>query len=222
MTSPHKGTPTPAPYDREVARILGELAGAASLCWNPRPTGEFDSGAATKFVDQALRSLAATNPVEGRCRRHGGDDMPSTCPDCRREAQESPAGSALRELDDAIKSYTEYPNYGRRDQRSSEWIAALLQRARDRIVEQETLINDQRTTADTNYRTMVDAGKRIAELERELAEARAAHNELLYAVARKFPNETRHQTALRYIRQAEMLAGAESGAAIAAERKETK
>jgi hypothetical protein len=29
------------------------------------------------------------------------------------------------------------------------------------------------------------------------------YNELIYAVARKFPNETRHQTALRYIREAE-------------------
>jgi hypothetical protein len=29
--------------------------------------------------------------------------------------------------------------------------------------------------------------------------------ELLYEVARKFPNETRHQTALRYIRNAEIL-----------------
>ena len=30
-----------------------------------------------------------------------------------------------------------------------------------------------------------------------------AYKELIYAVARKFPNETRHQTALRYIMQAE-------------------
>lgn len=31
------------------------------------------------------------------------------------------------------------------------------------------------------------------------------YNELLMAVARKFPNETRHETALRYIREAEKL-----------------
>jgi hypothetical protein len=31
----------------------------------------------------------------------------------------------------------------------------------------------------------------------------ALYNELLFAVERKFPNETRHQTALRYIRSAE-------------------
>lgn len=31
------------------------------------------------------------------------------------------------------------------------------------------------------------------------------YNELLFAVGRKYPDETRHQTALRYIRQAEMF-----------------
>jgi len=36
-----------------------------------------------------------------------------------------------------------------------------------------------------------------------LVERVNAYNELLYAVERKFPNETRHQTALRYIQQAE-------------------
>lgn len=34
-------------------------------------------------------------------------------------------------------------------------------------------------------------------------EIKHKYNELLYAVCRKFPNETRHQTALRYIREAE-------------------
>ena len=29
------------------------------------------------------------------------------------------------------------------------------------------------------------------------------YSELIYAVERKFPNETRHETALRYIREAE-------------------
>ena len=32
------------------------------------------------------------------------------------------------------------------------------------------------------------------------------YNELLYAVARKFPGESRHETALRYIHEAERLA----------------
>lgn len=31
------------------------------------------------------------------------------------------------------------------------------------------------------------------------------YHELLYAVTKKFPNETRHQTALRYIQQAEQF-----------------
>lgn len=36
-------------------------------------------------------------------------------------------------------------------------------------------------------------------------ELRAKYHELLYAVANKYPNETRHETALRYIRQAETI-----------------
>ena len=39
--------------------------------------------------------------------------------------------------------------------------------------------------------------------ERELERVRKLYNELLHAVARKYPGETRHQTALRYIQQAE-------------------
>jgi hypothetical protein len=34
----------------KLERLLGELAGSASLCWEPRPTGVFDSTEAQKFV----------------------------------------------------------------------------------------------------------------------------------------------------------------------------
>lgn len=39
--------------------------------------------------------------------------------------------------------------------------------------------------------------------EKELERVRGLYNELLFAVGRKYPGETRHQTALRYIQQAE-------------------
>lgn len=39
---------------------------------------------------------------------------------------------------------------------------------------------------------------------------RKAYEELIYAVERKFPNETRHETALRYIRQTEERANSGS------------
>lgn len=42
-----------------LPRVLGELAGSASLCWNPRPAGEFDSAAATLFVERAFNELRA-------------------------------------------------------------------------------------------------------------------------------------------------------------------
>ncbi|HAR37923.1 MAG TPA: hypothetical protein DCS09_04735 [Porphyromonadaceae bacterium] len=39
--------------------------------------------------------------------------------------------------------------------------------------------------------------------EADCDELQRKYNELVMAVSRKFPGETRHQTALRYIRQAE-------------------
>lgn len=38
---------------------------------------------------------------------------------------------------------------------------------------------------------------------RELEEVKSKYNELIYAVARKYDGETRHDTALRYIRERE-------------------
>jgi hypothetical protein len=54
----------------------------------------------------------------------------------------------------------------------------------------------------------------------QLAAAQEAHNQLLYAVERKFDGETRHETALRYIREAE--ARANSGGPDDAARKEVQ
>ena len=44
---------------------------------------------------------------------------------------------------------------------------------------------------------------KIEELIAQRDALQALHNELLMAVARKFPGETRHQTALRYIKDRE-------------------
>lgn len=46
----------------------------------------------------------------------------------------------------------------------------------------------------------------IAHLDRRAAQ----HSELLYAVAHKWPGETRHETALRYIRERETASGIEA------------
>ena len=41
------------------------------------------------------------------------------------------------------------------------------------------------------------------QLERELAEAKRNYMDLIMSVGKAYPNETRHQTALRYIRERE-------------------
>lgn len=46
-------------------------------------------------------------------------------------------------------------------------------------------------------------GNEIARLQAENVELRKNYNELIMSVGRKFPDETRHQTALRYIQTTE-------------------
>jgi hypothetical protein len=43
----------------------------------------------------------------------------------------------------------------------------------------------------------------VNETKAEIDEYKKKYEELLYAVMSKFPNESRHETALRYIKQAE-------------------
>jgi len=52
---------------------------------------------------------------------------------------------------------------------------------------------------------LVDWKGRAEAAEAQVAELRKLYEELLYAVACKFPGETRHQTALRYINNAETV-----------------
>ena len=47
------------------------------------------------------------------------------------------------------------------------------------------------------------ANARIAELEAENATLKKNYQELIMAVGKKFPGETRHETALKYIRRCE-------------------
>lgn len=52
-------------------------------------------------------------------------------------------------------------------------------------------------------RALSDEGVTSHQLRVRVAELEAQYGELIYAVATKYPDETRHQTALRYIQQAE-------------------
>lgn len=41
----------------EIKTVLGELAGASSLCWGPKPKGVFDSIQASIFVNEAYNKI---------------------------------------------------------------------------------------------------------------------------------------------------------------------
>ena len=49
---------------KEVSRVVGEVAGAVSLCWEPRPDGEFDSTQAATYVDGAIARLSSVLSAE--------------------------------------------------------------------------------------------------------------------------------------------------------------
>lgn len=53
---------TPVRYkskDEVLGRIVGEMAGTVSVCWEPRPEGVFDSRPATEAVERALKEIDA-------------------------------------------------------------------------------------------------------------------------------------------------------------------
>src|SRR5690606_30228371 len=73
-------------------------------------------------------------------------------------------------------------------------------------VENDRVIRQQYETIAATEARLAEAEKRadaaVARL-REVEGIEGKYRELLYAVGRKYPGETRHDTALRYIRQAE-------------------
>lgn len=73
----------------------------------------------------------------------------------------------------------------------------------------------QAIVAGDFQRMVVDDGRQMITYipGRELENVRSQYHELLYAVAQKFPDETRHETALRYIREREARASTETASA---------
>jgi hypothetical protein len=59
----------------EVARVVGECAGAVSMCWEPRPDGVFDSTQAATYVDGAVARLMSV--LESENARRADEREPS-------------------------------------------------------------------------------------------------------------------------------------------------
>lgn len=75
---------------------------------------------------------------------------------------------------------------------------------------------DRHAAIDADVATVIAA--RAAFQQQGLADKEALYNELIFAIHRKFPDESRHQTALWYIQRAERL---ETAAAKSASPKDT-
>ena len=70
MTAATNG-PGREPVD-DLSRILHEMAGSASMCWNPRPSGEFDSGLACAIVAKAMAEVRAMHDAAIDAAREAG------------------------------------------------------------------------------------------------------------------------------------------------------
>lgn len=74
------------------SRILHELAGAASLCWSPRPVGVFDTQAAIGFVEAALKELRESAHTERDQLKARLDAIDAACLEVCRDNHESTVG----------------------------------------------------------------------------------------------------------------------------------
>jgi len=93
---------------------------------------------------------------------------------------------------------------------------------RARVTELENAFGNQRDNYIRLYEAVLGEGCETSDMkdvESIARDHREKYHELLYAVARKFPDEDRHQTALRYIREREETA---LWASEASEAKEAK
>jgi hypothetical protein len=41
----------------EIRQLIGEAMGYASMCWDPKPTGEFESTRAKEMADQVIKTF---------------------------------------------------------------------------------------------------------------------------------------------------------------------
>jgi hypothetical protein len=85
-----------------------------------------------------------------------------------------------------------------------------IERERDVARQQQTFFQNLAKTnlgdaeyAETQAKEFKRIGQGMAERDADIASLRGLYEELLYAVGKKHPGETRHQTALRYIQLAE-------------------
>jgi ribosomal protein L29 len=78
--------------------ILGELAGSASMCWKPLPTGVFNSSLAKTYVDQALSNLEALWETKEKVDNQHGSQF-RRCEAQQKEIDELTEKAAHQELE---------------------------------------------------------------------------------------------------------------------------
>lgn len=92
------------------------------------------------------------------------------------------------------------------DSEAFRWLDLKTTEAADELEFLQQQLVAARRTAEYWKANHLSGNEQLAACERQRDELKAdaeRYQELLYAVQRKFPNESRHETALRYIKHAE-------------------
>jgi hypothetical protein len=78
----------------DLRRIIGEAVGEASLQWEPKPSGIFDSSAASALVDRTVAQLAALEAENAKLKRVlariAADNYNCPWPECYGEQELKP------------------------------------------------------------------------------------------------------------------------------------
>lgn len=92
---------------------------------------------------------------------------------------------------------------GRLSITNDDYVAKMLHDAAETITAQQAAIGQLRDTLVIQMRCTKKDMAYIEEVEAENAKLKEDYNDLIYQVATNFPSESRHETAKRYIKQAE-------------------
>ena len=144
-------------------------------------------------IDAALAGEPATEPAKTADQPSAATENPEAM--YNPVARESHAGASARQIDVAAGAPPSACNHFP-GQSTCEWCGAV--QPERCCVDYPRCDCNSPPEPDNEWPTREEAEKRAAELM-----AIGLYNELLYAVASKYPGESRHDTALRYIRDRE-------------------
>lgn len=142
-----------------LEEIVFTALGEASMCWNPRPTGVFDSTGAKEIGDKLVKNISRHQSAQGPCKEAV---YPGTAcqfcymPDCKRRRYEStPLPEPLAVLADR-KGYTCLPYNARMYGKAFLWIIEIVKQGAEEESEPTFIEGKTYAEAEAKARTHLE------------------------------------------------------------------